>query len=224
VTLDDATPERLRAVEEQARDLGIVCLYGAMHPAEPGCEYAVQEHGFRLVEVAVTMSRSGDLPFEAPDTPATVRLGTPDDLPALADSVARLSRWSRFGADPRFGPEAARRMHDAWVARAASPDSDEWSLIVAEEAGEITGFSTHVQSPDPRIDLMAVTRPGTAVSWALMAYAVDWAAGRTLYGGPIAARNLAPLRFTEHCGFTISHVRYLFHRWLDEHTPRGGAG
>ena len=39
--------------------------------------------------------------------------------------------WSRFANDPRFGDAAARRMHEAWVERAAK-DGDEYMLLVAE--------------------------------------------------------------------------------------------
>ena len=35
------------------------------------------------------------------------------------------------------------------------------------------------------------------------------------WGGPIAARNLAPLRFCEHIGYRLGRVSYLYHRWLD---------
>ena len=45
---------------------------------------------------------------------------------------------------------------------------------------------------------------------------VEWAGGGPIEAGPCAARNLAPLRMLEHCGFSIVRTRYLFHRWLDE--------
>jgi hypothetical protein len=49
-----------------------------------------------------------------------------------------------------------------------------------------------------------------------MAGLVEWADGAAIEAGPCAARNIAPLRFLEHCGFSIVSSQYRFHRWLDE--------
>ena len=89
-------------------------------------------------------------------------------------------------------------------------------LAISEDASGVTGLSTHVRSPVPRVDLMGVTKQRTGASWALMAELMNWAGDGPVEAGPCAARNIAPLRFLEHCGFSISRVRYIFHRWLDE--------
>jgi hypothetical protein len=174
----------------------------------------VQEHGYRLVEVALAFGRPA-VPFSPKPTASTVRRGTPDDLPRLEAAIATLAPWSRFAADPRFGPEAARRMFGAWVTRAAA-DGEEHMLLIAEDETGITGLSTHVRTPVPRVDLMGVITQGSGASWALMAGLVEWADGGAIEAGPCAARNIAPLRFLEHCGFDIVRSHYHFHRWLDE--------
>ena len=43
-----------------------------------------------------------------------------------------------------------------------------------------------------------------------------WAGDRPLLGGPIAARNIASLRYVSHCGYRPCQVEYLDHCWLDE--------
>ena len=68
----------------------------------------------------------------------------------------------------------------------------------------------------PRVDTKGVTKPGTGAADALMVALFDWAGGGATEAGPCAARNIAPLRYLERCGFRVSRVRYLFHRWLDE--------
>ena len=142
------------------------------------------------------------------------RRGTVDDVARLDAEIRTLAPWSRFGADPRFGLEAARRMHVAWVERAAR-DEDRMLAITEDESG-VTGLSTQVRSAIPRIDIMGVTKPGTGASYALMAAFVEWAGEGPIEAGPCAARNVGVLRFLEHCGFLMSSVRYLYHRWLDE--------
>ncbi len=220
VDLDDATPESLTAIEAEAREKGIVCLYGTLDPTGGDTTaFLVQTFGHRLVEISLLFSRPA-IPFTPPPTASVGRRGSVDDLARLDAEIRTLAPWSRFGADPRFGLEAARRMHEAWVDRAAR-DGQERMLAVTEDESGVTGLSTQVRSPVPRVDLMGVTKPGTGASYALMAQLVEWAGDGPLEAGPCAARNIAPLRFLEHCGFGMSRVRYLFHRWLDEHPGAG---
>jgi dTDP-4-amino-4,6-dideoxy-D-galactose acyltransferase len=217
--LAGATVERLRAIEDEARRLGLVCAYGAVDPTEGDAWYLAQTFGYRLVEIAITFARrAGELPPWS--STSKVRPGTVEDLPALEPAIATLAPWSRFGADPRFGLEPARRMHRAWVERTAR-DGSERRLLVAEDDSGLTGFSTEVHSGVPRIDLMGVLRSGSGASWALMADFMDRVGEGVVEGGPCAARNIAPLRFVEKCGFEATRAEYRFHRWFDED---GGAG
>lgn len=218
VDLEGATVERLQALEEEASALGIVCGYGVLDPAVGDAAYLVQAFGHRIVEVALTFGRPAT-PFTPRPTASKVRRGTADDLDLLEPAIVPLAPWSRFGADPRFGAEAALRMHRAWVARAAA-GGDERLLLVAEDETGVTGVATHVRSPVPRVDIMGVTRQGSGASWALMADFIDWAGGGPVEAGPCAARNISPLRFLEHCGFSVVRTEYRFHRWFDEAPAR----
>lgn len=219
VDLDGVSTDDLRAIDDEARDLGIACVYGTLHdPGVGHTAHLVQESGHRLIEVGLRFRRP-DVPFAPKPTESTVRYGTPDDIEMLSESLDTLAPWSRFAADPRFGPDAARRMHHAWVMRAAS-EPEERMLAIAEDARGVTGIATHVRTPIPRVDLMGVIKQGSGASWAMMNLLVEWAGGGEIEAGPCAARNIAPCRFLEHCGFAIVDVQYQFHRWLDEETAR----
>jgi hypothetical protein len=215
VDLDGVSGDDLALIDEEARDLNIECLYGTL--SDPGVgdtAHLVQTYGHRLIEVGLRFRRP-DVPFTPKPTKSTVRYGTLDDIEMLADPLDVLAPWSRFAADPRFGPEAARRMHHAWVVRAAS-EPHERMLAIAEDETGVTGIATHVRTPIPRVDLMGVITQGSGASWAMMNLLVEWAGGGEIEAGPCAARNIAPCRFLEHCGFSIAAVHYQFHRWLDE--------
>jgi hypothetical protein len=214
--LTDATPERLRAIDAEARSDGIACLYGTLDPTDEAAGHLVQTFGHRLVEVALTFERPA-MPFAPKPTTSKVRPGTLDDVPALEPAIKTLAPWSRFAADPRFGLDAARRMHEAWMARAAR-DTDERALYISYDDTGITGVATFVRSPVPRVDTKGVTKPSTGAADALMVALFEWAGGGATEAGPCAARNIAPLRYLERCGFRIGRARYLFHRWLDEGT------
>ena len=216
VRLDDLTQEALVEIDTEARDLGIECLYGSLDPNRSDVGLLAQRRGWRMVEVAITLARP-DLPFTPRPSASRARRGTRQDMANLDGLITTLAPWSRFAVDPRFGPEAARRMFEAWVRRAVEEqEHDERMLAISEDPSGITGLSTHVRSPVPRVDLMGVAKPGSGASWVLMAEFVDWAGGGEIEAGPCAARNLAVIRYLEHCGFSVARVEYILHRWLDE--------
>jgi hypothetical protein len=217
--LTGATADTLRAIDAEARAEGIACLYGSLDPTDGTTAHLVQTFGHRLVEVALTFERP-DLPFTPKASPTKVRRGMLEDLPALEPAIETLAPWSRFAADPRFGPDAAHRMHEAWMERAAGDDTDERALYIAYDDDGITGVATFVRSPVPRVDTKGVTKLGTGAADALMVALFDWAGGGATEAGPCAARNVAPLRYLERCGFRVCRTRYLFHRWFDD--ERGG--
>ena len=216
VALDDATPEVLDAIDDEARDLGLSCVVGYLDPHRSDATQAVQAHGHRLVEAGILLARPPG-PFEVPPTTATARRGTVDDLAHLGGSIEALVPWSRFSVDPRFGPDATRRLFVAWADRAARATDDDFALFVAEDGGEVVGFATLQRHPTPLLDVMGVVHKGSGASWALMEQCLRWAdADGALEAGPAAVRNLAPLRFCEHCGYHAGGARYIFHRWYDE--------
>lgn len=215
VTLDGSGAVGLDEIDDEARDLGVECLFGTLDPeGDPQRSFHVESAGHRLTEVSLLFDRPA-ASFVPPSTRSVVRRGTEEDLEMLSASGDTLAPWSRFAVDPRFGLGAARRMHAAWVRRAAEEPGERLLLIAEDESG-VTGISTNVRSPVPRVDLMGVVKPGTGASWALLGALLDWAGGGETQAGPCAARNIAPLRFLEHCGYQMTRSRYLYHRWLDE--------
>lgn len=209
----------LAEAEAEARRLGLECLYATLDPVHTDLSIALQRQGFRLVEVAMDLLHPTTVIEVLPPTDSVARDGTPEDLPKLEEEIALMAPWSRFAVDKRFGPDAARRMHRAWVERAAT--AEHRRLVVAEDEHGITGFSTQSTLPgeEPRIDLIASSKSGSGAAYALVDHQFhQFGEGRS-WGGPIAARNVPSLRFCEHMGYRIGTVRYLYHRWLDEPAP-----
>lgn len=216
VDLNGATPASLAAVEIEAQASGIVCLYGSVDASQTSVIGSVQKHGYRFVDAATMFDlRQSEPPIaKPPDT--TFRAGTLDDVPAVEDIALQMATWSRYAVDPRFGLEQAQRLQRAWLDRAARADDGVHSLMVAEEAGEITAFIGRVTTPGPRVDAVGTTRRGSGAARYLIEEARAWAGDVELLGGPIAARNVSALRYVSHCNYRVRHVQYLYHRWLDE--------
>lgn len=234
IELQHADEAGLRTAEEQAGEAGVACLVGQIDPAPPAAGAAldlVQRLGHRLVDVTIDLEHPTGVLADRPPTTASVRAGAPDDLDRLAELVDLIAPSSRFAVDARFGARAAHDLHRAWVERAASGD-DGRALLVAEEGDEITALLT-LRSPGAgvdgcrspgRIDLVATTRPRSGAAQALVGLAVEGFGPGPTRGGPIAARNLASLRFTEGLGYRATASRYVFHRGLDEPGVPAAAG
>jgi len=212
--LADVDADRLRLIEDAARDAGIACLYGTLEPRHETASYLIQTFGYRLVEVGITFERPPG-PFPPRPSGSEVRPGTLDDLAELEPAIRTMAAWSRFAADPRFGADAALRMHRAWIERAAR-DTDERALYVAYDDTGLTGVATFGRSPTPHIDIVGVTKPGTGAADALIRKMVEWGSGGHSEAGAAAARNIAVLRWLDRNGFRACRTRYVLHRWLDE--------
>ena len=202
VDLAGATEESLRAIDADARAQGIECFYGTLDPTEARRRICVQRFGHRLVEVAIKFGRPA-IPFTPKPTAAKVRRGTVDDLPLLArgDRHAR----SRGAASPTIpGSGTPRRVACTRRGSSVPPRTVTSTCCSSPKTTTASWVSRpHVRTPVPRVDLMGVTSQGSGAAWALMAGLVEWAGGGPIEAGPCAARNLAPLRFLEHCGFDI---------------------
>jgi len=215
VQLEGVDAASLERVEADARRAGIVCLYGALDPVDAPATFLVQARGWRLVEVATMFDLATDEPAIPRPDGAEFRLGNVDDIPSIEPLSSLMAPWSRYAVDPRFGLDAATRLQAAWLDRAARAVSGQHSLVVAEVEGEIVAFIGRVHEPR-RVDAVGTSRRGSGAARYLIQTAREWAGDRPLLGGPIAARNIASLRYVSHCGYRPCQVEYLYHRWLDE--------
>ena len=216
VALDDATPALLDAIDDEARDPGITCLTGYLDPTRSDAARLVQDHGHLLVEGGLYFDRPA-IPLEVPPTPGRIRPGRVEDLDVLATCIAGIAPWSRFAVDPRFGVGAAHRLYEAWIRRAASDETDTYGMAVVETEGEITGFVTYQRAPEPLMDLLVVLDRGSGTARALLDHVLRWAdRGGALDAGPAAVRNVAIMRYLNHCDFRVTGARTVFHRWYGD--------
>jgi hypothetical protein len=214
--LDGATPESLAQLGAELRDAGMRCTYGLHDPADLLLSAHVQAAGWQLVEMLsrFQLDPDDDVTFETGQH--HVRLGTEADVPHLLESVATMAPWSRYAVDPNFGIDAARRMHVAWVERAAKGREDhEHHLLVAEDDDGIKAFLSRRMAPDPIIETIGTVAPGSGAPHALLADSRTWAGGKPLSAGWAPARNVQCFRSFGRFGFRVAEVKYQYHLWLD---------
>lgn len=218
VELDGASDADLSAFDTEARDRNFDCVYGALDTGRDASNVAVraQLHGFLLVDQSVQMKRP-DVPYVPLPSPSVARAATEDDIEAIAEILPVIAPWSRFGADARFGLEASVRMWRAQVERGIRDDTR--LVTVTEDDDGLTGFATQACPGElgvPGYESTTVTKPGTGVADALMAYFFEWApTGTETSAGWMAVRNIPILRHLHRHGYVISSSRGAFHWWKD---------
>ncbi len=196
---------------------GVACLYLLAESGDPGTAIRAGEHGFRLVDIRVTLDR----PLEAvpaPPAPAgfEIDLARGADRDALVP-IARASHTdSRFFADPGFPREKCASLYETWITRSIEGWAD--AVLVARFGGVASGYVTcHVEGDRGRIGLVGVGEGarGRGVAGALVESALTLFASRGASRAEVVTqgRNVGAQRLYQKAGFRTSALQLWFHKW-----------
>jgi len=220
--LDEGTAA---AVLDEARRIGLRCLYFEADPTDPGTVLAAEALGFHLVDVRVVM----EYPF-AGRPPSTERhpaagglfvdTAVPSDLPRLEKIAIEVSRSSRYNFDSHFTAGQRERLYQTWIRRSLAGLSD--AVFVArwpDEEREAAGLVTcATRDGAGHIELAGVhhAHRQKGVGTALMQAALAWAAGQGLPSMRVVtqARNVAAQRLYQQMGFFTRSMTLYYHKWL----------
>lgn len=213
-TLDDAAAADILAWCERER---VDCLYFLADP-EPATIDTAERHGFRLVDVRLTLRRSiRDL--EPPTaSPWRVRPARGDDLAALEALAAVSHGDSRFYADPRFGSDAASRLYRVWIRNSIEGWADDTLVLTRADAETPLGYITgHRRGDAGQIGLLAVAAEargaGAASALVTSLCAAYRDAGLDAMTVVTQGRNLDAQRLYQRRGFTSAALGLWYHRW-----------
>jgi GNAT superfamily N-acetyltransferase len=180
---------------------------------DPGAVTRLEDQGFRVVDVNVTLSHSGAAPV--PGSAVEVGPAAPAEHEELIALAGRCFRYSRFHLDPEIPDVAADRIKREWV-RSYTEGSRGVELLAAREGDRAVGFLAVLEGDDARvIDLVGVDpeAQGRGVGAALVAAFVERhrdAAAELRVGTQIA--NLPSLRLYARSGFGVWGASYVLHR------------
>jgi ribosomal protein S18 acetylase RimI-like enzyme len=169
---------------------------------------ALQDAGFRVVDVNVTLSR----PAAGGEMPSDVGSAAERDREPVLEIAGRHYDVSRFHLDAGIGVEAANAIKRDWVAAYLDGARGE-RLLVVRRGGRAVGFLA-VLAPSEGvrvIDLIAVhpDARGAGAGRALVEALLAAGEGRVDVGTQIA--NTGALRFYERLGFVVKDTRYVLH-------------
>lgn len=178
----------------------------AFYQAKVPCDalqrvHALEDDGFRVVDVNVTLER----PAGPLDTAGAVPVA--DARPEHRAGVLALAEHdytvSRFHLDPEIPDGVAGVIKRDWAAAVLDGERGERMLV----AGDAQGFLA--VTPGPTIDLIAVRTDarGSGIGRALVA---ALAPAPITVGTQVA--NTGALRFYERLGFSVTATRFVLHR------------
>lgn len=227
-------PANADAADIWCQRLGVNCLYALLRSDDPESGRVGFSHGYRLVDVRVTLEREIgralenhlDAPWPRPT--CVVRPFQARDLPALQRMARMRHRDTRFFFDGNFPPKRCEDLYERWITTSCQGYAQ--AVLVAqrgriqgenvERETDCVGYLTcHLDGPEKpgRIGLFAVDAAftGQGVGRALVLSALSWFAlqGRTRASVVTQGRNVGGLRLYERCGFCTASVELYYHKW-----------
>lgn len=195
------------------------CLYLLADATDRCISDLLQDRGFRVVDVRLTLdcrlvaSRSSTVPRQE------VRFARADDLSDLAPIARRAHLDSRFYFDSRFADDRCDDLYEQWLARSIDGWAD--AVLVAEHGGRAAGYVTchRGNSGVGSIGLMGVgeSARGVGLGRRLISAALDWFTVQGLERVEVLTqgRNVPAQRLYQSHGFRTLHVAWWFHWWTD---------
>jgi dTDP-4-amino-4,6-dideoxy-D-galactose acyltransferase len=212
------------AMLEWCRTHGVDCLYFLARPDDTMTLRLLDDGGFQLVGVRVTLSRHA--PAGRGDVRGHVRRAVGGDIPDLRDIASSAHGDTRFHADSRFDAARCDELYATWIENSVRGFADH--VLVAERDDAPVGYLTlHVATPDPAPD--AAGRTARIGLFAVHERYRNQGVGRDLLRGAAqmlaeedvtetsvvtTGRNIAALRLYRGEGFTTIDVALWYHRWF----------
>jgi dTDP-4-amino-4,6-dideoxy-D-galactose acyltransferase len=232
VTWPTISREKVGEIDQWCRTHRVQCLYlnldassGAFPPTD-----VVEEAGFRLVDVKLTMERGPLTPEELAVQlrGCPVRPATHADLAELEPMAAMNHRGGRFSYDHGFPRGKSEELFRAWirtsvnhtVAGTPDPQYGHRHLCLVAEMDVIRGYSACRVKGDGsggRISLLGVDDRARGVGHGrnLVFASLDYFTSQGLAEIDVItqAHNIPAQRLYQRCGFVTSGCTFVFHQW-----------
>jgi dTDP-4-amino-4,6-dideoxy-D-galactose acyltransferase len=216
-TLDEASAAR---IDEWCAESGVRCLYFLADGDALETAQVADAHGYRVVDVRLTLRHELDsLPAAPP--PVAVRDAGPADIPALMRVAARSHRDTRFSRDPGFDQDRCDTLYATWV-EAGIRDPERWALV-AEIDGAPVGYqviSPAVGGGAAHMEILAVDEAHRGLGAGRSLLSTGLRRARSLGASAVETatqeRNEASLRVHLEVGFSQLRKEIWHHKWFGQ--------
>ena len=212
----------VREIESWCRTERIDCLYCLVPASNWPAARLVEENGFRLVDVRVTLAwLPADLLSVAPAPAGSdggVRLVAPGDVARLCAIASVNHRVTRFYNDPGFPTARCDALYETWIRTSCEGDAD--AVLVCESGGAAAGYLTCHLDEDRRgrIGLAGLASEIRERGFGrrLVRRAQRWFVEHDAAVVTVASQgqNREGQRMYQRCGFLTDETALWFHRWF----------
>jgi dTDP-4-amino-4,6-dideoxy-D-galactose acyltransferase len=211
---------QLAFIDEWVKANDIDCLYFLAESNDTKTTSLVENFGFHLVDLRVSLDRSLLITDQSP-LPEALKIiqAKPHHLNILR-AISRTSfKSSRFYADPNFPNEKCDDFFDTWITNSYLHGfADE--VFVAELHSETVGFITcsfNHEKKSGSIDLIGVIEQarGNQIGYHMVNYVCRVFRDNQLLSSNVVTQgaNIPAIRLYEKAGFAIRSIKLWYHWW-----------
>ena len=205
---------RAREALQWAREQRMDCLYFLADPGEPETIRAAEDHGFRLVDVRLTLEAS-PRPLRPPS--ARIRVAAEADIARLRDIAASSHSDSRFYADGHFARARCDELYRVWIEKSCKGGADR--VLVADLGEGACGYIT-CHAGDGCVGSIGLVgidagARGSGLGTELVQASLDWFAAQRIPEVTVVTqgRNRKAQRLYQRSGFLTRSVGFWYHVW-----------
>jgi dTDP-4-amino-4,6-dideoxy-D-galactose acyltransferase len=215
--MDDA---RALEIEEWTRTHPVRCLYFLARADQPETVRAAEKHGFRLMDIRVTLERKLNTPVESPTTkaPYDFRAAAAEDVPKLQAIAATAHTDTRFFKDGIFPREKTEALYAQWIQRECQGEAQQ-VIVATQEQSPIGYVSCHLAAGqgEGSIGLLAAAEKHQrrGIGHGLIVAGLHWfqSKGAACVSVVTQGGNASKVRIYERCGFVTRQVQLWYHKW-----------
>jgi dTDP-4-amino-4,6-dideoxy-D-galactose acyltransferase len=209
--------EEIQRLDAWCQEQRIDCLYFLSSDTGGPTLWSAQSHGFRLVDLRVTLLAKLDglaLPsFQS----ETISLASAADIPNLRSIATHNHLDSRFYADPHFERLKCDELYAIWIEKSVKDPNQR--VFTYKPEGKALGYvSTYKdESGNGFIGLVGIAKAcqGQGIGTQLTNHClrVLQAEGCTQVEIVTQGRNTRAIQLYEKCGFRLKSIQTWFHKW-----------
>lgn len=212
------TSDQAEAAMQWCHDQQIDCLYFLADSDDPTTIDLAETHGFRLVDVRLTLERKIGPESKQDSLAQPLRPYQAGDLNQLKHIASYNHVDSRFFWDAHFSDKMAAKLYSTWIEKSCHGMSD--IVLVYSIDGEPAGYLTCERdgSDAGKIGLVGVDRDhrGGGIGSALVSGGLHWFAsqGMSIVSVVTQGRNVPAQRLYMRHGFISRSLQFWYHRWF----------